>query len=268
VRENVDPDKVGEATVRRYLDHQRDILVLVGNFGPMFAAYLDHVRRWESEPDNLSQTFMRQGLGAASLHLSCRPPGETIGWTINIHQPPTNVFITGDSRERTVTGRIFTENVRPADKSRMYVQTGRDGSTPVQSMVQVYGLDVLEIFEQYYAQSEQTAARFFEVTDVEFTLLFGLPDVDADWLRAISREEALGIAEDDLKDLGEMTFRFQCGCNPEKMLAVVRAMFDSDPDELFKGDSGVEVYCPRCARRWWVERKAFDDANGHSSSAP
>jgi len=62
-------DKLGEATIHRHIDRENDLLVMRGDFASLFAAYLDHVRRWESEPDGLSQTFMRQGLGAAILHL-------------------------------------------------------------------------------------------------------------------------------------------------------------------------------------------------------
>lgn len=253
-----DPDRLGEATVRRFRDVDHDLIVLVADFGPMFAGYLDHVRRWEAEPDGLSQTLMRQGLGAATLHLACRPVGESVGWTINFHAPPTNVFLTGDSGERTVTGRIFTENVRPTERSRMWVQTSRGGGTPVQSTVDVQGHDVLQIFEQYYDRSEQTPARFFEVSDEEFVMLLGLPDTDDAWLKRLDREEAIGLAGDGLRMIDEKVYRFQCGCCPEQILDTVRGMFGADPAELFQGEDGVEVFCPRCGRRWWVDRHEFD----------
>jgi hypothetical protein len=255
----IDPagDRLGEATVRRFIDRDHDVLVTVGDFGSLFDAWLEHVRRWESTPDGLSQTIMRQGLGATVLHLSGRPRGEVVGWTIHLHQPPTNVFLTGDSRELTVTGRIFTDNVDSLEASRLYVQISRDGSQPAKSMVDVRGLDILQIFEQYYELSEQNPARFFEITDQEFLMILGLPDTDLDWLRRLSRDEALGIAEDELKSLGRSTYRFLCGCTVDKMLDVVRGMFRDDPEELFRGDEGVEVFCPRCGRRWWVERAEF-----------
>lgn len=250
-------DRVGEATVRRFIDREHDVLVTVGDFGPLFDAYLEHVRRWESVPDGLSQTIMRQGLGAAVLHLSGRPRGEVVGWTIHLNQPPTNVFLTGDSGELTVTGRIFTDQVDPMEASRLYVQISRDGAKPIQSMVEVKGLDVLLIFEQYYALSEQIPARFFEVTDRKFVMFLGLPETDLAWLRRLTRYDALGIAEDDLADMGRSTYRFLCGCTAEKILEVVRSMFRDDPEELFRGDQGVEIFCPRCGRRWWVERAQF-----------
>jgi molecular chaperone Hsp33 len=257
-------DRVGEATIRRFIDRERDLIVSRGDFGPLFAAYLDHARRWDAEPDGLSQTFMRQGLGAAALHLANRPKGESIGWTIQIHRPPTNVFLTGESGDAIVTGRVFTRNVRPADHSRMYVQATRWEGRSSGSTIEVFGLDILGMFERFYAQSEQTPARFFEIDDESYLLLRGLPDVDHEWLARLSRDEAIGISEDDLRSLGETTYRFQCGCNPERMMEVVRKMFREDPSELFRGDAGVEVSCPRCGRRWWIDRAAFDAAGGKS----
>jgi hypothetical protein len=253
----IEPDKVGEATVRRYVDRQHDLLVARGDFGSLFAAYLDHARRWESEPDPLSRILMCQGLGAAALHLSGRPPGESVGWTIQIHQPPTNVFLTGESADAIVTGRVFTQNVRPSDHSRMYVQTRRKTGAS-QSTIEVFGHDILEMFERYYRQSEQTMARFLEITDESYLMLLALPEADTEWLARLGRDEAIGLAEDDLKPLNETIYRFQCGCNPARILDVVRGMFKDDPTELFHGDPGVEISCPRCGRRWWIDREQFD----------
>jgi molecular chaperone Hsp33 len=255
-----EPDRVGEATVRKYLDSEHDLMVVRADFSRLFAAYLDHVRRWEREPDAFSQVLMRQGLGAATLHLSCRPRGELVGWTIHVHNPATNVFLTGDSEERIVTGRIFTENVKASEESRMYVQTSRAGTHPVQSVVSVTGLDVLLFYEQYYEQSEQTPARFFEITNDEFVMLLGLPTTNLSWFRGLERDDVLRYVERPLNLVDEERYRFQCGCSSEKMLMVVRGLFQSEPEELFRGDDGVEVLCPRCGRRWWVDRAEFQES--------
>jgi len=254
------PDRVGEATVRRHIDHQHDVIIVTADFGSMLAAYLDHVRRWEYAIDDLSYTFMRQGLGAATLHLSCRPRGEVIGWTINIRTPPTNIFLTGDSDAAIVTGRIFTDNVRTYDTSRMFVQISQPGKEPVQSTVDVTGLDIFGIFEQYYDQSEQTPARFFEINDREYLMIHGLPEVDGWWLQNLTREEAVALTNGELKSLGDTTYRLQCGCNPTRIMEIMVDLYRQDPTELFRGESEVEVMCPRCGRRWSVERDAFEAA--------
>lgn len=262
-------DRPGEVTVRRFIDRENDVLVTKADFGPLFAAYLDHVRRWEVEPDGLSQVMMRQGLGAVVLHLVNRPATESVGWTIHVQQPPTNLFLAGDAAESNVTGRVYTEGVKDTDDSRMYVQVSREGRPPTQSMIDIEGVDVLSMFEQYYEKSEQVPARFFEVTDSEYLMVLALPDADDDWVAGLSRDAALALLSRDLKPLGEETYRFQCGCTSERMLEVVRGLFADRPDELFREDDGVEIFCPRCGRRWWVDRESFEamgeDAAGEGS---
>jgi molecular chaperone Hsp33 len=248
-------DRIGETTVQRFFDEEHDAVLARGHFGGLFAAYLDHARRWEHEPDGFAEVLMRQGLGAAVLSLANRPPDESVGWTINIHRPPTNLFLTGDTKARTVTGRVFTKNVRPAESSRMFVQTSRLGGQVHQSSVALDGLDVLEMFEQYYRRSVQTATRLFETDALTFVMLLALPAADHEWFQRLTREEAAALIADHLRPLDELVFRFQCGCNQERMREIVQRLYQSERAALFQGDAGVEVLCPRCGRRWWVEAK-------------
>jgi redox-regulated HSP33 family molecular chaperone len=141
----------------------------------------------------------------------------------------------------------------------MFVQTSQAGEMPRQSMVAVEGIDILEIFEQYYRQSEQTPARMFEITDTEFVMIQALPEADDDWLMALDRDEALGLAEDEMRELDVRIYRYRCGCNPGRMVGVMRELFRKEPEELFHGEEGVEIACPRCGRRWWVDREEFLD---------
>jgi molecular chaperone Hsp33 len=121
----------------------------------------------------------------------------------------------------------------------------------------VEGHDILSIFETYYRRSEQRPARFWEITDEEFVMFVGLPETDPQWLAGLSREEAIGISADGLRLLDEQVFRFQCGCSREKILETVRTMFATNPEQLFDGEAEVEVFCPRCARRWQLGREDF-----------
>ena len=254
-----DGDRVGEVSLTRRIDHSRDLLIVTGDFENLVSAYLDHARRWENDVDPLGITFMRQGLGAATLHLSCRPAGEFVGWTINLKQPPTNLFLTGDSSHFTVTGRVFTESVKTFDSSRMFVQTTRAGdSTPTQSAIAVDGIDVCEIFEQYYMRSEQNPAHFLELDENQFTMVLGLPGVDIDWMRSLDRAAIARIAEEDHKILNVCRYKFQCGCTPERIIQVALAAFRQQLDDLFRGDDGVDALCPRCGRRWWITREEFE----------
>ena len=104
----------GEVEVRRSYDEFHNVLLATGYFEPLFAAYLEHARRWGVEPDPLAYTMMRQALAASALHLSTRPRDEINGWTLNFQEPPLNLFITGDAGASTITGRVFTEGVKIA----------------------------------------------------------------------------------------------------------------------------------------------------------
>ncbi len=251
------PERVGEAIVVRRIDHQRDILLCTADVTGMVDAYRDHARRWENPIDGLDETFMSQGLAATTLHLSCRPGGELVGFTINIRRPPTNIFITGDSGERIVTGRTFSNNVKTGDSSRLFVQTSRAGESVSQSTIDVEGLDVFLMFEDYYSRSEQTIARFFELETHKALMVFGLPEVDEDWLEDLSRSRALELCGLALKELDTLVYRFQCGCNPRKILEVVSSIYENS-EELFEGEDSLEVTCPRCGRHWQISRADYD----------
>ena len=153
----------GEALIRRRLDDEHSVILVQGGFASLIAAYRDHVTRWELGSDGLLDTMMRQGLSGVVLHMALRPLDESVGVTINFRQPVLNIFITGDAATRWITGRAFTEGVRATDSSRLYLQSQRPRRDPSTSIVDVAGLDILQILEQYYRHSEQAPARFFEL---------------------------------------------------------------------------------------------------------
>ncbi len=249
-------DPPGEVMLYRRFDNKRSILVSEGDFGLFIRAWLRHVALWDKIPDGFATLLVRQGLAAEVLTLANRPRDENIAWTLNLRHPPTNLFLTGSARDSTATGRVFTEDVRVAESSRLFVQTVRPGHEPALSVIDVTGLDVLEIFEQWFARSEQNPARFFELEEDRFVQVRGMPGVNREWLLSIAREDLPGLIAESML-LEERTFRFECGCTPQRMIEALQGVFASNPDDLFLGDDRVEVTCPRCGRRWWVTREHF-----------
>ena len=198
------------------------------------------------------------GNESAMENESARVSGESVGVTINVHTPPLNLFLTGDAGDRTLTGRVFTEDVRTASTSRMFVQAFRPATGPMQSTIDVDGLDVLGMFEDYYERSEQSPARFFELGGDRYGMVKALPDGGAEQVRALTAESAKALFEGRLDLMEAQPLRFRCGCNPEKIVAALRGIFAGKEEELFQGDSAVEAFCPRCGARWWIERTAYD----------
>jgi molecular chaperone Hsp33 len=239
------------------MENARGCLVSSGEFSDLLAAWWRHASLWEGEPDGLSSILMRQGLAAAVLHLANRPRNEAVAWTLNLKQPPTNLFLTGSSGEATITGRVITDGVRTEDSSRLFVQVVRPRGEPQTSRIDVEGFDVLEIFEQYFDRSEQNPARFFPLEQERFAAVLGLPGVDPDWLAGLEID-AVRVLLNTAATIDERSFRFECGCSPARITEVMRSLFAKEPSALFHDENRVEVFCPRCGRRWWVDREQFD----------
>jgi molecular chaperone Hsp33 len=249
---------LGRVTVHRSVDDARGVMAAEGDFTGLIEGYLEHVDRWESHVDGLTLAMMRQGLAATALHLSFRPADESAGITLNVAEPPVNVFLGGDAGRRTVTGRAFVHDVQTGEASRLFVQAHRAGTGMAESVIEVEGLDVLEIFEQFFERSVQSPARFFEPEESRFVMVLGLPGADKGWMDGLTRESVGGWLEGGLRLLDDPVFRFRCGCTAKKMLRAVRGMFADRPGELFAGEPGVEVLCPRCGTRWWLTRGDFE----------
>lgn len=246
----------GAASVTRRHHQGRNVILSEGHFGSLLEAYANHARIWQTDSDGLIDVMMRQGLAALTLHLANRPRDTSVGLTLNLKRPPLNLFLTGEASERTVTGRAFVDGVRVAESSRLFMQARRPLHEPTQSTIEVEGFDLLEIFEQYYARSEQHPARFFELGTDAYLMVLALPGIDGAWLRGLDPDGARALL-DDTTPLEDRTFRFECGCNPQKMVAALRSLFEGRPEELFQGETQVEASCPRCGRRWWIQAEGF-----------
>lgn len=247
----------GTVELDRRLLNDRAAVVTTGDFTAVIDAWHRHCTLWQELPDGFSSVLMHQGLAAVALHMANRPNDEMVGWTLNLHQPPTNVFLTGDVRKGIFTGRVYTEGVRSEGRSRLFVQTYRPSlREPFQSAIDVVGLDVMEIFEQYYQRSEQNPARFCELGGNRYGMVLGLPGVERTWIEGIDHESVLELHDSGTPIEGRV-YRFECGCSPSKMVRAVRTIFHSNPDELFQGEERVETSCPRCGRRWWLTLEQF-----------
>lgn len=255
--------------LRRFLDPENRLILSRGDFTDFLQAYRSHVEVWGEAQDGLSETLMRQGLAGGVLHLSNAPRDLSYGLTIHLTRPATNVFIAGDSPESSVTGRVYVEGVKDLGSSRLYMQSQRPRHDPSLSVIEVAGLDLLDILETYYLASEQRPVRFYELDGGEFIQVASLPGADPEIFPQLTREAAERLfAQSNIQLLEERAFFFQCGCNPQRMLMALRRMFADDPEEIFQGEPRIETSCPRCGRRWWISRAEFEGRSGEKGEEP
>ena len=255
--------------IHRHILREQNALVALADFRELFEAFRRHVRRWDIPIDELSYVMARQALGGLALQLACRPHQESLAYTFNIHRPPLNVFVAGRASEGTVVGRVFLDGVETADGSRLFVQSVRaqSGDTS-QSAVAVHGLDLLVMYEQYFAQSVQLPTRFFELENDEMIMVQGLPQVDVAWIEALDPQSSLALVQGRQSLIESRHFVFRCGCTADRLAEALVGMWGEKPQELFQGEAGVEISCPRCGGRWWMDRERFEAERQRRKNSP
>lgn len=238
----------------------RNALLVRADLGPLFTDYYlhlaDHKLRCAPEP----AAIFRQALAAFTLHCAARPQGEHIAWTVNFQQPRLNVFLAGDNEDSTVTGRLFTENVRAAAENVFFSDiVPRRGVEPRRSVVNFQGPDVFAAVAGYYARSEQQPVRFFELGGDNHAMLVAQPDCDLAWFAAV---DADGVR--DPGATGTVTriqgrhYGWRCGCTQQKILGAIAPAFRTDAEGLFGGSETIRVECPRCAAGHTLTREAME----------
>jgi molecular chaperone Hsp33 len=53
-------------------------------------------------------------------------------------------------------------------------------------------------------------------------------------------------------------YRWECGCNQQKILGAIAPAFRADPQGIFGDDESIRVECPRCAAPYVLTREAME----------
>ncbi|MEI8039554.1 MAG: disulfide bond chaperone [Verrucomicrobiota bacterium] len=233
----------------------RNALLLRGQFTPLYTDYYLHLMQHGiRHPAELDQ-MLKDSLAMLVLHLVARPWAETLAWTVNLRAPRVNLFVTGGSIQESVTGRVFTEDVREPDRNFFYSQTTSPNLTePRTTTLEVVGKDPVVWISQFYAQSEQRPARAFRLEDENFVLVAAQPDCDLAWFEALDAAAVAAIdTTEETKLLETRRFRFECGCTLAQILPILGG-WKNRLDDLFGDADSINLQCPRCAANYLVTR--------------
>ena len=245
--------------IRCYFVRKRNCLLVRGRFGPLYMDYYLHLMQHGiKHPDKLDQ-MLKDGLTGVALHLASRPHDEGCAWTINLHDPLLNIFVTGATIPGRVTGRLFTEDVKDTGKSLFIAQTTRTHMQNRQSMIEFQGNDVLAAVEQFYTQSEQRLTRIFRLEDEDFVQISAEPDADEEWLAGLTNADILTLDEaEHLTLLETRSYVFDCGCTAERMFPMLSRLNEEDLSYIFE-DGSATITCPRCAAIFRTPKSDFDE---------
>jgi molecular chaperone Hsp33 len=233
----------------------RNVLAVRGQFTPIYTDHYLHLMQQKIRHSEELDQMLKDTLAMLTLHAVSRPWAETIAWTVNLRAPRVNVFATASSLQESIIGRLFTEDVREPDRNYFFSQTtSQNMPVPRQSTLEVDDRDPLLWIEQYYTQSEQRPARAFRHDDEFYTLVVAQPDFDEEWFEQLDADQVDRLQKDEeTKVIETRRFRFECGCNLEKILPVLGGWREK-PEELFEGADQIIIQCPRCAASYLVTR--------------
>ena len=232
----------------------RNALMIRGCFTTIYTDYYLHLMQHDLRYPEELDSKLKDAMALLVLHLVARPWAETIAWTANIRAPRVNLFVTGSSINEQITGRCFTEDVREPPHNIFYSQTTVADKEPRMSSLEVDTTDPLEWVEKLYERSEQRPGRLFRLPDENYVLLAAQPDFDSDWFHSVDTEDIAGIQEhEETKVLETRRFRWNCGCNLDRILPILGGWRDK-PEELFSGKDTISIQCPRCGAKFSVTR--------------
>ncbi len=238
----------------------RNALLVQADLGPLFTDFYLHLADNKLRYTPEQAALFKTALAAFTLHCASRPHGEHLAWTINFQQPLLNLFLAGDNEDCTVTGRLFTENVKEADQNVFFSDiVPRRGAESRRSVVNFHGNDVLAAVTGYYARSEQRPVRFFETGGDAYALLVAHPDCDLPWFSSVDADGVRHLAAaETLARIQRRNYSWHCGCTQGKILGAIAPAFRADPEGLFGDGETIRVECPRCAAAHTLTREAME----------
>lgn len=245
--------------VRTYFVRNRNVLIARASFSELFVDYYLHLGDQKIKPKPENDAMFKRALVALTLHLASRPWNEMVAWTLHFEDPLVNLFLTGDNGDGALTGRVFEENVRNMGANVFYSDVVRGKEPTRRSTINFTGNDPFLAVENFYVQSEQRAAKLFQVDEEEFVLVAEHPDCDHAWFDGLTTEVVKALDKTETVALMERRiYRWQCGCNQKRMLEVLAPAAKQDLGALFESDEKIEIRCPRCGSRHTVTREAME----------
>jgi len=238
----------------------RNALLVRAEFTSLFTDYYLHLADQNLRFTPAQAAIFKEALVAGVLHAAARPLNEHLAWSLNFQAPLLNVFLAVDNEDCTITGRLFTENVKVAPQNTFYSESvSRRGAEKRRSVVNFLGDDPLLAATDFYSQSEQRPVRYFHLGNDEYALLVSHPDYEALWFNAVAAADISTLAQvETLTRIDQRIYRWHCGCNQQKILGAIAPAFRADPVGIFGEAESIRVECPRCAAGHLLTREAME----------
>ncbi|MBN2802425.1 MAG: Hsp33 family molecular chaperone HslO [Deltaproteobacteria bacterium] len=241
---------------RKYLIESSNLIIVTGEFSKV-----DYSRKLYEQRFNIKtieDADYLKLMEAAALSAAVLADKESWGWTLSLKGKNTGFFCAVEP-EGSICGRA-----NPADEelSKIYLQRQKKNvnAPMMQSHYDPETSDPVKAIEQYFRQVEQTRTRIEVNDDYEGILLQELPDAEPGDYFSMVRDELFLTVRKNLEDknykpLKEFLIFYDCRCNDEMILDMVDSFPESQKNELWDENGKLEMECPRCGRKYIIEKK-------------
>lgn len=245
--------------VRTWFVRGRNVLLARADFGALYVDYYLHFAQQSRRPSTENDSLLKDTLAALTLHAASRPMAEMTAWTVSLQNPRVNLFVTSDSSHGRIIANLFTEHVKEQEKNLFHSEV-TDARNPLRrSTVHFEDTDIFRAVEEYYRRSEQRPARLFRCGPEDFAMVSAHPDYDKSWFDALTAADVAKLAETEtLRPLELRKYNYECGCNQERLMALLAPTMRASPDDLFGGQERVIAVCPRCGTRHNITRESME----------
>ena len=129
--------------VRCYFVRHRNALLVRASFSPLFVDYYLHLMEIAAKHPPQLDAMLKEALVGVVMHAASRPRNERHAWTVNFQHPLANFFVTADNTTAFVTGRVFTEDIKRAERNVFYAQAQKHPEEPRLSAIEIDGVEAL-----------------------------------------------------------------------------------------------------------------------------
>jgi molecular chaperone Hsp33 len=253
------PNSESGLEVRTYFVREHNALLARADFGDLYIDYYLHLAQAGLRHAPRNDELLKETLAALTLHCASRPHNETTAFTVHCEEPMVNLFASGDNNLGTVTGHLFTENIKSHPSNLLFADIVRGHEPLRRSTIEFTGTSVFAAVEQYYRQSEQRPARYFQIGEEDFVMISAQPDCDLAWFEALTDSSVASIDQTcTLRLLEQRRYRWECGCNQDRMFTLLAPVMRADPEQLFGNQESLRISCPRCGARHTITREALE----------
>jgi len=239
----------------RHLWEEPGLMVITGNSAEIIKGYHAYNARYRISPPPeetgmLETLFCAAGLAAVSL-----AERESWGWSLSFPGSSTGLFCAVEP-EGMISGRVITTE---REKGTAVVQRQKPGSEMVQSSFTLKSRLPVKAVEQYFEASEQNLVRMAVDKNGDGVLVHALPGGKFEKIDALTDTELIAtcreMTENGLKKLEEVLLFYECRCNDEMILNMITRLPENQRKSLWKGQTELEIECPRCFRKFTIHKK-------------